>query len=230
MTDTSRAPVARTAWLNRAGHGAEHVDDYVHRGVITLGWARIRGLEDLRALDAEQIEHLIAAAGSRKFPKVDTGELLGFRDGMQVGDIVVTPDPKRKSVLLGEVTGDYDYDPSFVVGDHRHVRRVSWLGRWLRYDLAPPLRKTLDDYMRTVLKLPNQDDWRAIADSIRAGDGMPVEPRTPVRRGGAGRSRTTRSAPQRTIRSAPQRTCPRCLLVRAPGLFEEGSDICRDCA
>ena len=224
---------ARTAWLNRAGHGAEHVDAYVRRGVITLGWARIPGLDDLRGLDADQIEHLIVASGIRKFPAMDAGELLGFRDGMQAGDVVVTPDPTRKAVLLGDVTGDYEFHPDFVVGDHRHARAVRWIGRWHRYDLEPPLRKTLDDYQRTVLKLPNQDDWLAVADSIRAGDGMPIAQKPPrkARAASAPRAPRTPRAPATPARVvAPPRTCPSCQLVLAPGMFDDGSDVCRDCA
>lgn len=227
----SSTPARPTAWLNRAGRNTEHVDTYVRRGVITVGWARIPGVEDLRELDDEQLRQLIGRAG-RGQPRSDVRELLDFRDGMQIGDVVVTPDPQRKSVLFGEITGDYDYDPSFVTGDHRHVRTVTWLGRYLRYDLEPPLRKTLDDYMRTVLRLPNQDDWLALADSIRAGDGMPLQPRAPGRRPSAGRSTTVRSKPvgPTAPRHTPPRTCPQCLLERAPGLFDEGSEICRDCA
>ena len=225
----------RRAWLNRAGHGAEHVDTYVRRGVITVGWARIRGLDDLREVDAQEMERLIAENGTRKFPGLDVGELLSFRDGMQVGDVVVTPDPKRKAVLFGDITGDYDFVSEAVTGDHRHVRPVRWIGRWPRYDLEPPLRKTLDDYQRTVLKLPNQDDWLAVADSIRAGDGMPIAQKAPRavrsstgRANAAPRQPAPRATPARVV--APPRTCPSCQLVLAPGMFDEGADVCRDCA
>ena len=222
----------RRAWLNRAGHGAEHVDAYVRRGVITLGWARIRGLDDLREVDAAQIEHLIIASGVRQFPTLDVGEMLGFRDGMRVGDVVVTPDPKRKAVLFGDVTGDYEFHSEPVVGDHRHTRAVRWIGRWLRYDLEPPLRKTLDDYQRTVLKLPTQDDWLAVADSIRAGDGLPIAQR-PARRARAAKPAGPPKAPRipkpSPTRVAPPRTCPRCQLVLVPGMFDEGAGVCRDC-
>ena len=235
MTHTAGS---RRAWLNRAGSGAEHVDAYVRRGVITIGWSRIRGLDDLRELASEQIEDLIVASGVRKFPGLDADELLGFRDGMQVGDVVVTPDPKRKAVLLGDVTGDYEFHAEPVVDDHRHARSVRWIGRWPRYDLEPPLRKTLDDYQRTVLKLPNQDDWLAVADTIRAGGGMPIaqrparqtrataSPRTPR---AARTPKAPRPAAARVV-ATPPRTCPRCQLVLAPHMFDEGSDTCRDCA
>lgn len=227
MSGTADGP---TAWLNRAGHGAEHVEVYVRRGVITLGWARIPGLEDLRELDAEQMAGLIARAG-RGQPRSDVRELLDFRDGMQTGDVVVTPDPPRKAVLFGEITGDYGFEPVSVAGDHRHVRPVTWFGRWARYDLPPPLRKTLDDYQRTVLQLPNQEDWLALADNIRAGDGMPVAPRTPAGRRTGGERRPRRPAAKPTrVPSAPRQTCPVCGLDQAPTMFEAGSDRCRDCA
>jgi predicted Mrr-cat superfamily restriction endonuclease len=220
----------RRAWLNRAGHGAEHVDAYVRRGVITLGWARIRGLDDLRELDPDQIEHLIVASGVRKFPGMDAGELLSFRDGMQVGDVVVTPDPKRKAVLFGDITGAYEFQPEYVVGDHRHLRSVRWIGRWPRYDLEPPLRKTLDDYQRTVLRLSNQDDWLAVADSIRAGDGMPIAQKPPRKVRAPSTPRAPKAPRPAPARVTPPRMCPSCQLVQAPSMFDEASDVCRDCA
>lgn len=222
----------RQAWLNRAGHGAEHVDTYVRRGVITIGWARIRGLDDLRELDEVSMERLIVASGARKFPSMDADELLSFRDRMQVGDLVVTTDTKRKAVLLGDITGDYEFHPEPVVGDHRHTRSVRWIGRWPRYDLEPPLRKTLDDYQRTVLQLPNRDDWLAVADSIRAGGGMPIAQKPTRRtRTPAPRAASMPKAPQAPAKVAtPPRTCPRCQLVLAPGMFDESADVCRDCS
>ena len=209
------------------------MDAYVRRGVITLGWARIRGLDDLRELQPEQIEHLIVASGVRKFPSMDAGELLGFRDGMHVGDVVVTPDPTRKAVLFGDITGDYEFSAEYVVGDHRHARTVRWIGRWPRYDLEPPLRKTLDDYQRTVLKLPNQDDWLAVADSIRAGEGTPIAQKAPrkARTPAAPRAPRAPKAPRPPAKVAtPPRMCPTCQLVQAPSMFDEGSEECRDCA
>ena len=223
----------RRAWLNRAGHGAEHVDTYVRRSVITVGWARIRGLDDLREFDGEAIEQLLVASGVRGFPGLDAGELLAFRDGMQVGDVVVTPDTKRKAVLFGDITGDYEFFTEPVVGDHRHVRSVRWIGRWHRYDLEPPLRKTLDDYQRTVLQLPNRDDWLSVAESIRGGDGMPIAQKAARQPRTTPATRTPRApkAPQTPAKVAtPPRTCPRCQLVLAPGMFDEDSDVCRDCS
>lgn len=161
---------SRTAWLNRAGRNTEHVDDYVERGVITLGWARIPGLGDLRELDGEQLRSLLGAAG-RGQPRSDVRELLDFRDGMQVGDIVVTPDPRRREVLFGAITGDYDFAPAPVVGEHRHVRTVRWFGSWRRADLPDQLRRTLAAYMRTVRALPDQEQWLAIAEDAGGGGG-----------------------------------------------------------
>ncbi len=159
-----------TAWLVRAGHGAEHLDRFVAGGFVSLGWARIPGLGDLSQHDNEEILHLLTAA-QRGQPTEDLRELVSFRDEIHLGDIVVTPDTPRRDLLFGQVIGDYDFTETPVVGDHRHVRRVQWLGRWARDLVEERIGPETKRYPRTVLRLAKQDAWLDLAERARAGDG-----------------------------------------------------------
>lgn len=211
-----------TCWLNRAGIGGEHADAFVVRGMISLDWAGIEGLDDLRDHDAESMRLRLAAA-QRGQPRGDVRELLAFRDEMQIGDVIVTPDPARKDLLFATVDGDYEFSPTPVVGDHRHSRAVTWHGRWSRAGVADHLRKPLDDYKRTVLRLPDQEEWRAIAARIRDGAGAPAQPP-------AAATRRTAQVTRAAAMHAPGRTCPGCGIDRGRAMFEPGSALCRDCA
>jgi predicted Mrr-cat superfamily restriction endonuclease len=209
--------VTPDVWLIRAGHGAEHADTFVRRGVATLGWASIPGLGDLRHHTDEEILELLSAA-RRGQPAEDLRELVSFRDAA-VGDLVVTPDTPARDLLMGEITGAYDYAPAPVCGDHRHVRPVDWQARCARdlvpHDLAQP---TLH-YQRTVLQLPQQDEWRHFVEAMRTGGGRPADAPATTRR----QRKTREPGPRRQ-----DRVCPSCGLSRSPAMFP--GDVCRDCA
>jgi restriction system protein len=55
---------------------------------------------------------------------------------MQPGDFVITPVKSTREVLVGKVTGDYKYDPSFDAG-HPRTRTVVWFPP-VPWDSIPP--------------------------------------------------------------------------------------------
>ncbi len=156
----------RKAWLIRAGHGAEHVEQFVTGGFASIGWARIPGLEDLRNRDEEEILALLIAA-ERGQPTEDLRELVAFRTGISRGDLVVTVDTPARDLVFGDVISDYEFRPTPVVGDHRHVRRVRWFARWSRDLVEDAVGPETRHYQRTVLELPNQAEWLQLADRVR---------------------------------------------------------------
>jgi hypothetical protein len=164
-----------TVWLLRAGHGAEHARAFADGGFVTIGWGRIPGLGDLRLHDEEEMIRLLWAA-NRGQPRADLGELLAFRDRLQAGDILVTPDTPARELLVGEITSDYRWSASPLVGDHRHWRTVRWLDRLALDDVPEPLVQTIRHYQRTVRELPDQDAWLALIAPGGTGD----EPRIPI--------------------------------------------------
>jgi predicted Mrr-cat superfamily restriction endonuclease len=164
------ASTAARCWLVRAGRGGEHIEAFVRRGVVTLGWARIPGLGDLREHDDDAILALLTAA-RRGQPRADLRELVAFRDEIALGDVVVTVDPRVRDLVFGEVAGPYEYARAPLVGDHRHVRTVRWFGRCGRDEVAERLSRSVRHYQRTVLLLPDQSEWLGLADRIAQGDG-----------------------------------------------------------
>lgn len=206
---------ADTVWLVRAGEDSRHATRFAASSVIAVGWPNIDGLRDLRGLSGAEILRLLRLAPTVSSPEADAGELLAFRDEIEIGDIVVTPDATQRDVLVGEVTGDYQYlDPS-PADDYRHVRTVTWFGRWDR-DLLPDHLRRETNYRRTLRRLTNRNEWMGFAESMRGSA------RTPT-----AQPKTTRRAAGTSAQSR-ERLCPGCGLLKAQAQFL--SDVCRDCA
>ena len=206
---------AGTVWLVRAGEQSRHAARFAASNVIAIGWPNIDGLGDLRGLSEADVLQLLRLAPTVSSPEADAGELLAFRDEIKVGDVVVTPDATQRDVLVGEVTGEYEYlDPS-PAGDYRHVRSVNWFGRWDR-DLLPDHLRRETNYRRTLRRLSNAREWMTFAENMRSSARLPT-----ARRQGS------RAAVANSARPA-DRLCPGCGLLKAPAQFV--SDVCRDCA
>jgi len=63
-----------------------------------------------------------------------------FKDGVEIGDIVIVAKGLDQVQAIGQVTGDYEYRPELIPGmGYEHFRRVKWLIK----DAAIPVEKIL---------------------------------------------------------------------------------------
>lgn len=216
---------SQKAWIVRAGEDSRHAEGFATAGAIAIGWNDIPGLDDLRGMEQPEIEKLLRAEGrSAGVAAADARELLDFRDGIQINDVVVTPDSPAREILVGDVSGAYEFRPEAPLGGCRHVRTVSWVGRFGRDNLPPALHQDTR-YRRTIRQLDARpDEWLALAAEMRAGDPVSVHARRGTQKG----VRTPRAA-AREAPSAPTRRCPACGLGKAVGQFAAGSELCVDC-
>jgi 5-methylcytosine-specific restriction protein B len=68
------------------------------------------------------------------------GQLSALRWGIQIGDLVAMPRKNQQTVVLGRVTGGYEYRND-LPADCRHARTVEWFSRTFERDhLASDLR------------------------------------------------------------------------------------------
>jgi predicted Mrr-cat superfamily restriction endonuclease len=212
---------AATCWLIRAGEESRHADDFAHARVVALGWPDVPGVGDLRGVEHAELRAVLAKHSALSSPDQDAAELLAFRDDVDLGDIVITPDAKNRDVLIGTVMSDYDYRDPSPAGDYRHVRDVEWHGRWER-DLLPDDLRKQTYYRRTIRRLDDQEVWRGIAERVRAGEGRRVTARS---RGALSRRRSLRSS----TAGSSARACPGCGLSKVSTQFVAGNDLCVDC-
>ena len=114
-------------WLNRSGRHCEHESRLIEAKRIFLTWA---GLDhDLSKLaDRESLMALLEKAylrSSRSLGVQNSGQIWAFVHRMAVGDWVAVPS-KRKTIYIGEITGDYAYEPA-ADDPYDHYRPVKWL-------------------------------------------------------------------------------------------------------
>lgn len=218
----------RTCWIIQGGPRGRHVADFVNGEAVSVGWDWAE-LGDLKAMEDAEIFLLLEAVGRRKAAD-DLRDLRIFTDRIAVGDVVVIPDSSIGDLLFGEVTGEYEYAP--LGGAHRHRRPVRWLGR-LATDKAEDFLVTATRTRQMLRRLPEQLHWQRLTGEVADFLGRPVDD-VPRRKAAATASRAAGSRPRAAAKPAPVLTpdklCPSCGLLRAPSLFPDGDEYCRDCA
>lgn len=222
-----------TAWLIRASRDNHLAPAFEQHGMVALGWSGIVG--DLRKLSRWEVVDRLERAGVSSADE-DADQLITFRDQVMGGDYVVTPDAGRSTILVGQVTGGYDYlESSHVVdeeGDpHQHIRDVTWWGHGSRSALPEHLRKQLSIGSLSIARLGGSGEWPRIIEAIR--DAPPPLPR-PAAAPRSSSPRVRVSSPRAA--AAPKapappthRVCPRCSLQKPMSQFVKTSEVCADC-
>ncbi|MBS9478371.1 restriction endonuclease [Ancylobacter radicis] len=116
---------------------------FKEKAVIAIGWSDIGPLTHLNT--REKIAARVATTWPEWKPQavaMSAGQLYRFRSEMKIGDYVVTYDPSRRVYLLGEIAGDYRWDPS-IDADDPNVRSVTWQGEVSRDLLSVRSRNSL---------------------------------------------------------------------------------------
>jgi restriction system protein len=115
-------------WLVRAGKSGEHETRFFGDGRIYLTWDEVTG-SLAQFTSNEGIRELLRPI----YPDIPigrlsswTGQIGGFLLRMKLGDLVVTPRKGRGQYAIGEITGDYTYDPGTPM-PYRHSRTVKWI-------------------------------------------------------------------------------------------------------
>ncbi len=112
-------------WLLKAAGTLEDEELILENSVITIGWAEFPDLSGVR--NEAQVKKIML----EKYPGMQderssawTGEIYSFITKIKKGDLVAVPLKTRNEMLIGKVTGDYEYRQisDFI----RHIRGVSW--------------------------------------------------------------------------------------------------------
>ena len=118
--------------LVRAGHGNELVEDFVHLGLVAVGWMKLGNLSlvsaaDLETMLCEAYPDCVTASGR---PRKHYAEIVQFAVEAKPGDLVATVDGARKCLIVGIIDGLYEFmsERPLWSGEepYRHVLPVSW--------------------------------------------------------------------------------------------------------
>ena len=94
---------------------------------------------------------------------------------MQPGDVVVTPEPASRTVLLGEVTGDYHYLTSPAVADYSHARPVTWRARISRDELSYGAKNSLGTQL-TLSQPPHVAEFLRLVEAHATDEAVSALP------------------------------------------------------
>ncbi len=115
-------------WLVRAGSHGEYEQKFIQESRVYVTW---KGLDVNLAKLVARSE--LAAAMTQRYPdtKVKTilnwvSQLWPFAHEMKRGDLVVLPLKSQRAIQIGEITGDYHFEPTGP-NPYFHWRDVKWI-------------------------------------------------------------------------------------------------------
>ena len=132
----------KTMWMVRAGENAYLFDEFKSKKVVAIGWNEVGDLSNLST--PEEVKQIVI----EKYPEyslgklnITSGQLIRFRFKFNKGDYVITYNPEERIYLIGEIIGDYEYNPNLL--EYYHIRQVKWLGDVPRDLLSTSTKNTL---------------------------------------------------------------------------------------
>lgn len=216
-----------TVWVIAAGDRERLVSRFLADGAIGVSYP---ALGDGRNLDRRAAEKALSEA---KVAKVDAVAklFLSFVRRIEIGDVVAMPDHHAGGVVIGVIAGDYEFRDDLAADQARHRRAVEWRRRLPLSALPERLAHIADGRVA----FQEESDGRLRDLALRCcrgelGEDPTDRPAAPVTlpRSTAPRKPRAPSRPPRATMAG--RRCQHCLVVKAEDLFEEGEDLCRDCA
>ncbi len=145
-------------WVVRAGRDSEIIEQVEEHQVIAIGWLQMQDMSDLKTLDDFKKRY------AERYPDRTTARVIGkqarqahrFVREIEVGDTVLTPNSPAREVLIGEVAGEYRYNPDLIDG-YPQVRKMVWKMRVSRDDMSNRMRKATSNRM-TVYRLESLEE------------------------------------------------------------------------
>lgn len=112
-------------WLLKSAGTLEDEERILEDSVVTIGWSE---LPNLSGRNKEQVKRLILEKypGMREeLSETWAGEICSFITKIENGDLVAVPFKTRNEVLIGKISGNYEY--RWLTNFISHIRKVRWL-------------------------------------------------------------------------------------------------------
>ncbi len=215
-----------TVWIIRGGERNRLVQTFLDAGEIGVGYPEIG---DGRSVDRPKALRLLQGDPEAAAPEAQAAMFLSFVRRIDIGDVVLMPDPAAGGFVCGVVTGDYEFHADIDPDRHRHRRTVQWRRR-LPYDELPERLEHLPNQRQMLNDIPDGRlrDLALRCCRLELGLDPFDRPRgaTPAARSRTSRPRAPKRPPQATM---ADRRCVGCLVTKPEEVFEDGGDWCRDC-
>lgn len=153
------------AWMVRAGNDNELAEIVGERGEVAIGWPELGDISHLDSREKVKRHYRKKRPGEKpgRVP-VNAGQLYRFSQEVHKGDYVLTYLKSSRQVLIGIVTGDYEYREEALLDHYPHVRSVNWIKEVSRDDFGTQAKNSLGSIL-TVFNLdPYLDQIHALAN------------------------------------------------------------------
>jgi hypothetical protein len=217
------SPRRRAHWVVRGGEENRLVDEFIDSGVIGVGYVTLADGSELTYTAARRL--LVDEATSEATLDLQTSMFIEFVREIAIGHIILMPDTPRRDLVVGDVTGPYEFHPDLPPERCRHRRTVTWFGRVPLAELPAGADRLYRQ--RTTLTRASIPGLEEFTDRVRAGEtGRPATARTsPRARAAPRRSSAAAHKPPPPVR---ERLCPGCGMIKHIAQFGPAG-VCVDC-
>lgn len=215
-------------WVIRGGDDDRAVEAFIDQAMIAVAFPEV---PDAEILTRTEIRRFLPRDATPAALDAQVAVLSAFVREIQEGESVLVLDLRRGEVVVGSVTGRYEFAGHLEAGELRHRRPVEWLARHALVELPAAVQGVARQ--KGVLQQHRDAEWSAYLAQVREGTvGRDPADRGPIVAAAPRAARAPRSArpstPRATKPVVAQRTCPSCFLATHPDRFR--GDICVDCA
>jgi len=173
----------RRVWKIAPGENADQWDQWLASGIAAIGWNELGDLSEVskKEFDARVAKVLAGHVGKPGWSKVGLRQVWRFRN-IRIGDLMVANRGTKEVVGIGEVVGEYRFDPSVVLG---HQVGVRWTDTDLRGVSKPGWKRTLieldEQELETLLATRREPPVSPPAFGPRAFELLEALARSPVK-------------------------------------------------
>jgi len=150
----------KTAWVVRAGTNNEIAQEVEERSAVAVGWTELSNLSSTSSRD--DVKSKVREAypqHSEQRVITSAGQIFRFVHEMKEGDYVLTPIRATREVLIGQITGPYEYNPSTIISaNYPHVRKVKWQKKVSRDDFTSSARNALGSSLTVFTVTPHKQE------------------------------------------------------------------------
>jgi hypothetical protein len=158
-------------WLVRAGRGGIYAPNFVELKAVVVGWG---DSGDVTGISRDAIREIV----KDRYPKMAGSQLstsanvlYRLANTMKPGDLVLTPEPASRTLLMGRVDGPYSYLDVPLGDDVRHSRQVRWFARVERDELSYGAKNATGTLL-TFTRPSYEREFSRLAD-LHATDAQP---------------------------------------------------------
>ena len=103
-----------------------YAPQFITRSAAIVGWGRAGDVSGQpRGVIADRVNDAFPSEGARQRGRA-ANTLFHLVHSMQIDDLVVTPEPASRTLLLGRVSGPYGYLDEPIARTYSHAREVRW--------------------------------------------------------------------------------------------------------